>query len=83
MKICPTLNIQPTNTHYHLANSIFQKLKLYFPTSDLHTHIMKTWSMRTAQWKALSEFGVDHLKEGSEYFKGLKKYPFPEGKESF
>ena len=32
MKICPTLNIQPTNTHYHLANSIFQKLKLYFPT---------------------------------------------------
>ena len=60
-----------------------KRVKLYFPTPDLHTHIMKTWSMRTAQWKALSEFGVENLKEGSEYFKGLKKYPFPEGKESF
>ena len=32
MKIQVILNIQPTNTHYHLVNDIFQKLNPHFPT---------------------------------------------------
>lgn len=60
-----------------------KRRKLYYPSKDLHKHIMSTWSVRIRQNEAIKQFGVENLDEILDFFKTSKVYPFPNDKEKF
>ena len=60
-----------------------KRRKLYYPSKNLHKHIMSTWSVRIKQNQAVKDFGLDNINEVLEFFKNTTKYPFPNSKDTF
>jgi len=60
-----------------------KRRKLYYPTKNLHKHIMTTWSVRIRQNQAFKDFGLDNFNELQDFLKNSKEYPFPDNKDKF
>ena len=60
-----------------------KRRKLYYPTKNLHKHIMTTWSVRIRQNQAFKDFGLDNFNEAQAFLKNSKEYPFPDNKDKF
>ena len=60
-----------------------KRRKLYYPTKNLHKHIMTTWSVRIRQNQAFKDFGLDNFNEVQDFLKNSKEYPFPDNKDKF
>ena len=60
-----------------------KRSKLYYPTKNLHKHIMTTWSVRKRQNQAFKDFGLDNFNEIQDFLKNSKEYPFPDNKDKF
>ena len=60
-----------------------KRRKLYYPSKNLHKHIMSTWSVRVKQNKAVKDFGLENINEILDFFKNTKEYPFPDNKDKF
>ena len=60
-----------------------KRMKLYYPTKNLHKHIMTTWSVRIRQNQAFKDFGLDNFNELQDFLKNSKEYPFPDNKDKF
>ena len=60
-----------------------KRIKLYYPTKNLHKHIMTTWSVRIRQNQAFKDFGLDNFNEIQDFLKNSKEYPFPDNKDKF
>ena len=60
-----------------------KRRKLYYPTKNLHKHIMTTWSVRIRQNQAFKDFGLDNFNEIQDFLKNSKEYPFPDNKDKF
>ena len=60
-----------------------KRRKLYYPTKNLHKHIMTTWSVRIRQNQAFKDFGLDNFNEAQDFLKNSKEYPFPDNKDKF
>ena len=57
-----------------------KRRKLYYPSKNLHKHIMSTWSVRVKQNQAVKDFGLENINEILDFFKNTKEYPFPNNK---
>ena len=60
-----------------------KRRKLYYPTKNLHKHIMTTWSVRIRQNQAFKDFGLDNFIQVQDFLKNTKEYPFPDNKDKF
>ena len=60
-----------------------KRRKVYYPTKNLHKHIMTTWSVRIRQNQAFKDFGLDNFNEVQDFLKNSKEYPFPDNKDKF
>ena len=60
-----------------------KRRKLYYPSKNLHKHIMSTWSVRVQQNEAVVDFGPQNVREILDFFKTAKEYPFPDNKKTF
>ena len=60
-----------------------KRRKLYYPSKNLHKHIMSTWSVRVKQNEAVVDFGPQNVREILDFFKTAKEYPFPDNKKTF
>ena len=60
-----------------------KRRKLYYPSKNLHKHIMSTWSVRVKQNQAVKGFGLKNINEILDFFKNTKEYPFPNNKDKF
>ena len=60
-----------------------KRRKLYYPSKNLHKHIMSTWNVRVKQNEAVVNFGPQNVREILEFFKTAKEYPFPDNKKTF
>ena len=60
-----------------------RRRKLYYPSKNLHKHIMSTWSVRIKQNQAVKDFGLENINEILDFFKKTKEYPFPDNKDKF
>jgi len=68
---------------YHAKIGKDKRRKLYFPSKNLHKHVMSTWSVRVRQNEAIKEFGSNNLEEIIKLFKNTDNYPFPDNKDHF
>jgi DNA-binding MarR family transcriptional regulator len=68
---------------YHTKIGKDKRRKLYYPSKNLHKHIMSTWSVRIRQNVAIKDFGMEDIKEILRFFKHTKNYPFPGDKNHF
>ena len=60
-----------------------KRRKLYYPSKNLHKHIMTTWSVRIRQNEAIKDFGLESINKIQDFFKNSKEYPFPDNKDKF
>ena len=60
-----------------------KRIKYYYPSKNLHKHLMATWAVRLKQNKAVADFGSKSLNQILKFFEESKKYPFPDGKNKF
>jgi len=60
-----------------------KRRKLYYPTKNLHKHIMTTWSVRIRQNQAFKDFGLDNFNDLQDFLQNSKEYPFPDNKDKF
>ena len=60
-----------------------KRRKLYYPSKNLHKHIMSTWNVRVQQNEAVVDFGPQNVREILDFFKTAKEYPFPDNKKTF
>ena len=68
---------------YHTKIGKDKRRKLYYPSKNLHKHIMSTWSVRIRQNEAIKDFGMEDIKDILSFFKNTKDYPFPDNKDHF
>jgi DNA-binding MarR family transcriptional regulator len=68
---------------YHTKIGKDKRRKLYYPSKNLHKHIMSTWSVRIRQNEAIKDFGIEDIKDILSFFKNTKDYPFPDNKDHF
>ena len=60
-----------------------KRMKLYYPSKNLHKHIMSSWSVRVKQNQAVIDFGLENINEILDFFNNAKEYPFPDNKDKF
>ena len=77
------INFLVKKDFYHNKIGKDKRRKLYYPSKNLHKHIMSTWSVRIRQNEALKDFGMEDIKEILRFFKNTKNYPFPDNKDHF
>ena len=46
-----------------------KRRKLYYPSKNLHKHIMSTWAVRVKQNQAVKDFGLENINEILDFFK--------------
>ena len=77
------INFLVKKNFYHNKIGKDKRRKLYYPSKNLHKHIMSTWSVRIRQNEALKDFGMEDIKNILSFFKNTKDYPFPDNKDHF
>jgi len=77
------INFLVKNDFYQVKIGQDKRRKLYYPSKNLHKHIMSTWSVRVRQNEALKDFGMDNVKDILRFFKDTQNYPFPDNKDHF
>lgn len=77
------INFLVKKDFYHTKIGKDKRRKLYYPSKNLHKHIMFTWPVRIRQAEAIKDFGLKNINEISDFFKNTKKYPFPDNKDKF
>lgn len=77
------INFLVKKDFYHTEIGKDKRRKLYYPSKNLHKHIMSTWSVRIRQNEAIKDFGLEDIKEILRFFKNTKNYPFPGDKDHF
>lgn len=77
------INFLVKKDFYHTKIGKDKRRKLYYPSKNLHKHIMSTWSVRIRQNEAIKDFGIEDIKEIFRFFKNTKEYPFPDNKDKF
>tara|TARA_X000000368_G_scaffold397261_1_gene366242 strand:+ start:266 stop:727 length:462 start_codon:yes stop_codon:yes gene_type:complete len=77
------INFLVKNDFYQVKIGQDKRRKLYYPSKNLHKHIMSTWSVRARQNEALKDFGMDNVKDILRFFKDTQNYPFPDNKDHF
>lgn len=77
------INFLVKNDFYQVKIGQDKRRKLYYPSKNLHKHIMSTWSVRVRQNEALKDFGMEDIKDILSFFKNTKDYPFPDNKDHF
>jgi DNA-binding MarR family transcriptional regulator len=77
------INFLVKKDFYHTKIGKDKRRKLYYPSKNLHKHIMSTWSVRIRQNEALKDFGMEDIKEILRFFKNTENYPFPGDKDHF
>ena len=77
------INFLVKKDFYHNKIGKDKRRKLYYPSKNLHKHIMSTWSVRIRQNEALKDFGMEDIKDILSFFKNTKDYPFPDNKDHF
>jgi len=77
------INFLVKNDFYQVKIGQDKRRKLYYPSKNLHKHIMSTWSVRVRQNEALKDFGMDNIKDILRFFKNTQHYPFPDNKDHF
>ncbi len=77
------INFLVKKDFYHTKIGKDKRRKLYYPSKNLHKHIMSTWSVRIRQNEALKDFGMEDIKEILRFFKNTTNYPFPGDKDHF
>ena len=60
-----------------------KRIKYYYPSKNLHKHLMATWAVRLKQNKAVADFGSKSLNQILKFFEESKQYPFPDGRNKF
>ena len=60
-----------------------KRTKYYYPSKNLHKHLMATWAVRLKQNKAVADFGSENFNQILIFFKESKEYPFPDGGNKF
>ena len=60
-----------------------KRRKLYYPSKNLHKHIMTTWAVRMRQNEAFKDFGLESINKIQDFLKNSKEYPFPNNKNKF
>ena len=60
-----------------------KRIKYYYPSKNLHKHLMATWAVRLKQNKAVADFGSKSLNQILKFFEESKEYPFPDGRNKF
>ena len=60
-----------------------KRIKYYYPSNNLHKHLMATWAVRLKQNKAVADFGSKNLNQILKFFEESKEYPFPDGGNKF
>ena len=60
-----------------------KRIKYYYPSKNLHKHLMATWVVRLKQNKAVADFGSKSLNQILKFFEESKEYPFPDGRNKF
>lgn len=60
-----------------------KRIKYYYPSKNLHKHLMATWAVRLKQNKAVADFGYKNLNQILKFFEESKEYPFPDGGNKF
>ena len=60
-----------------------KRRKLYYPSKNLHKHIMTTWAVRMRQNEAIKDFGLESINKIQDFLKNSKEYPFPNNKNKF
>ena len=77
------INFLVKKDFYHTKIGKDKRIKLYYPSKNLHKHIMSTWSVRIRQNEAIKDFGMEDIKDILSFFKNTKDYPFPDNKDHF
>jgi predicted transcriptional regulator len=77
------INFLVKKDFYHTKIGKDKRRKLYYPSKNLHKHIMSTWSVRIRQNEAIKDFGMEDIKDILSFFKNTKDYPFPDNKDHF
>ena len=60
-----------------------KRIKYYYPSKNLHKHLMATWAVRLKQNKAVADFESKSLNQILKFFEESKEYPFPDGRNKF
>ena len=60
-----------------------KRIKYYYPSKNLHKHLMATWAVRLKQNKAVADFGSKNFNQILKFFEESKEYPFPDGGNKF